>query len=187
MERVYKKHMDVEYVLKKYWENGYKPIVWSQDKMTDIFSRHEMFLFCYHMCLYGYWYNILYLLGTHVYKGLIKIFLLWNHLKCPRNSFMSGSYWAHRKSEFMQVMSQHIEAWTKWPPFCRRYFQLHFLERNFSYFGSNFTDVCSIGSDWPYVTIGLGNGLSPSRRQAIALINGDPVHWHGYASSDLNG
>ena len=29
--------------------------------------------------------------------------------------------------------------------------------------------------------LGSGNGLEPNRRQAITLINDDPIHWHKYA------
>ena len=36
------------------------------------------------------------------------------------------------------------------------------------------------------ISIGLGNGLAPNRRQAINWINNDPVHRRIYASSDLN-
>ena len=33
----------------------------------------------------------------------------------------------------------HIETWTKWPTFCRRYFQLHFLEWKSLF---HFLEVC---------------------------------------------
>ena len=35
------------------------------------------------------------------------------------------------------------------------------------YFDSNFTDVCSYGSNWQKISIGLGNGLAQNRLQAI--------------------
>ena len=38
--------------------------------------------------------------------------------------------------------------WTKWLPFHRPHFQLHFLEWKVLYFDSNFTGVCSKGSNW---------------------------------------
>ena len=37
----------------------------------------------------------------------------------------------------------HIEAETKWPPFCRRHFQMHFLEWKCLNIDYNFTEVCS--------------------------------------------
>ena len=36
-----------------------------------------------------------------------------------------------------------ISPWTKWPPFRRRYFHMHFLEWKYLYFDYNFTEVCS--------------------------------------------
>ena len=38
-----------------------------------------------------------------------------------------------------------------------------------------FTEVCSLGCDWLEVVIGLGDGLAPSRRQAIISTNKYPV------------
>ena len=40
-----------------------------------------------------------------------------------------------------------IDARTKWLPFCRRYFQTHFLEWKISYFDWIFTEICSYRSD----------------------------------------
>ena len=37
----------------------------------------------------------------------------------------------------------HIEAETKWPPFRRRHFQMHFPEWKYLNFDSNFTEICS--------------------------------------------
>ena len=36
--------------------------------------------------------------------------------------------------------------------------------------------MCSLGSNWQYVSIGSDNGLAPSRWQAIIWTNADPVH-----------
>ena len=36
----------------------------------------------------------------------------------------------------------------KWPPFRRRHFYMHFHEWKVLYFDSNFTEVCSWGSNW---------------------------------------
>ena len=38
--------------------------------------------------------------------------------------------------------------WTKWRPFRRRCFQIHFCESTVLYFGKKFTAVCSEGSNW---------------------------------------
>ena len=35
------------------------------------------------------------------------------------------------------------EPETKWPPFCRQHFQMHFNGRKLLYFDSNFTELCS--------------------------------------------
>ena len=49
--------------------------------------------------------------------------------KCPLRP------WARKPS--------HIEAETKWPPFCRRHFQMHFLQWKTLCSDPNFTEVCS--------------------------------------------
>ena len=61
-------------------------------------------------------------------------------------------------------------------------FQMHFLERKILYFELNFTDVCSYVSNLQQSTIGLDNGLTPNRRQAIIWTNADPIHWRIYAA-----
>ena len=38
---------------------------------------------------------------------------------------------------------QHIEAETRWPPFSRQHFQMHFLQWKYMNFNQNFTEVCS--------------------------------------------
>ena len=67
----------------------------------------------------------------------------------------------------------NLFLWTKWPRFRRRYFQMHFREWKVLYFDSNFTEVCSYGSNWQHVSIGSGNGMSP---------NDDLAHWRIYAA-----
>ena len=56
---------------------------------------------------------------------------------------------------------------------------MHFRERNVLYFDWNFTEVCSLVSNW--LSIGLGNGLVPNRWQAIIWTTADPIHWRIYA------
>ena len=41
-----------------------------------------------------------------------------------------------------------IEAWTKWPTFCWRHFQIHFLQWKSLNFIENFTAVCFWGFNW---------------------------------------
>ena len=62
------------------------------------------------------------------------------------------------------------------------YFQVHFHEWKVLYFDSNFTDICSKGSNWQSPSIGLDNGLAPNRRQAIIWTNANPIHWRIYAA-----
>ena len=50
------------------------------------------------------------------------------------------------------------------------------------YFDSNFTEVCSQGSNKHWGSTESGNGLAPYRRQAITWINADPVHRRIYAA-----
>ena len=49
-----------------------------------------------------------------------------------------------------------------------------------TYFDSNFTEVCSWGSNWQKVSTGSGNGLALNRWQAIIWTNVDPVRRHIY-------
>ena len=70
---------------------------------------------------------------------------------------------------------------TKWPPFRRQYFQMHFRKRKVLYFEWNFTEVYSSGSNGQKARIGLDNGSAPNRRQAIIWTNADPIHWRIYA------
>ena len=46
----------------------------------------------------------------------------------------------------------------------------------------DFIEICYLGSDWQYATIGFDNGLAPSRQQAIIWTNVDPVHRCIYAA-----
>ena len=72
-------------------------------------------------------------------------------------------------------------GWDKWPPFCRRYFQVHFFEWKLMNF-----ENCSLWFNWQYDSIGPDNGFASNRRQAIISINHGFVYWHIYASLSLN-
>ena len=65
------------------------------------------------------------------------------------------------------------------------YIQVHFHELKVLYFDSDFTEVCSQGSDWQKGSIGSGNGLVLNRLQAIT--NVDPVHWQWLIYAVLGG
>ena len=47
-----------------------------------------------------------------------------------------------------QGLTHLTSPWTKWLPFRRWYFQVHFCEWKILYFDDNFTEVCSYESDW---------------------------------------
>ena len=68
---------------------------------------------------------------------LLNINFLWSktnfHGKCGVSSLRTTSW---------HEMLTHL-PWTKWPPFPRRHFQIHFHEWKVLYFDSNFTEVCS--------------------------------------------
>ena len=80
------------------------------------------------------------------------------------------------------VWQIHQDPWTKWSPFRRRYFHLHFCQWKVLYFDYNFTAVCSSGSKWQWPSTGLDNGLASNRRQAIIWTNADAIHWHIHAA-----
>ena len=71
---------------------------------------------------------------------------------------------------------------TKWLPFHRRYFHMHFHKWNVLYFGWNFAEFSSEGPNWQWPSICLDNGLTPNRRQANIWTNADPIHWRIYAA-----
>ena len=75
-----------------------------------------------------------------------------------------------------------ISPWTKLPPFRRRYFHIHIREWKILCFDWNFTEVCSLGSNWQCTSIGLDNGLAPNRRQVIIWTNAGLIYWPIYAA-----
>ena len=46
--------------------------------------------------------------------------------------------------QFRYQKDKHIETDTKWPPFCRRYFQAHIPVWTFLYFDCDFIEICPI-------------------------------------------
>ena len=49
-----------------------------------------------------------------------------------------------------------------------------------------FTEICSLGFDWQYGSIGSDNGLAPNRRLAINWSKDGMSYWCKYASLGLN-
>ena len=76
------------------------------------------------------------------WKFLVKI-----SFKSPRNEWAKviRSGW---KILCSNPKDQLISSWTKWMPFRRQQFEMHFYEWKFLYFDSNFTEVFSFGSNW---------------------------------------
>ena len=48
------------------------------------------------------------------------------------------------------------------------------------------SQICSLGSNWQFASIGSDKGLAPNRQQAIILSNDGPVHQHIYTPHGLN-
>ena len=68
-----------------------------------------------------------------------------------------------------------IVFWSKYTNFHRRkWFEKCRLE-NGGHFVS--ASICSFGSNWQYLNLGLDNGLVPNWRKAIIWSNDGPVHW----------
>ena len=61
------------------------------------------------------------------------------NLKFFRNYMLQQHGWIY--------ISSRLRPRQKWPPFCRRCFQMHFLEWKCVNFASDFTEVCSSGSN----------------------------------------
>ena len=80
-------------------------------------------------------------------------------------------------TQFQQLVNKLISSWTKWPPFCRRYFQTHFHEGEV-YFNSSFTELCSM------CPIDNKSALVQvmTWRRVITWTNDDPVHQRMYAA-----
>ena len=55
------------------------------------------------------------------------------------------------------------------------------------YLYSNFTEICSQGSNYQYANIDSDDVLVPNRRKAVFWKNVGLVYWRMYASLGLNG
>ena len=58
--------------------------------------------------------------------------------------------------------------------------------KTFLFFKWNFTEICSLWSNWQYGCIGSDNGLVPNRWQAIIWSNVGVFYWCNYVSLRLN-
>ena len=85
--------------------------------------------------------------------------------------------WIPRTKGQLRGKCLHLMTSSWWPPFRRWPLQMHSHERKVMHFDSNFTEVCSLESNWQCVSIGSGNGMVPSRRQAITWTNADLAYW----------
>ena len=65
-------------------------------------------------------------------------------------------------------------------------FRCIFLNKYFWIFKRNFTEICSLGSNWQYDSIGSDNGLALKRRQAIIWSNVGMFYWPIYVSIFIN-
>ena len=112
----------------------------------------------------GHYYNPL---AMKLYEGLVKKGHYYNPLamKLYLSSALLHQF-VHDVPSYL-----HIEAQTKWPPFPRQHFQMHFLEWKCMNFHYDFIEVCSLGSNLQYSSIDSDNGFAPARRQATVLTN----------------
>ena len=68
----------------------------------------------------------------------------------------------------------------KKPPFCRQHFQINFLQWKLLFFYSNFTEICSLRSNWKYISISSDKGLG----LALLMLSKDK-NWDSH--SPMNG
>ena len=84
----------------------------------------------------------------------------------------------HLYSIYLSSMNIEFHLWYE---NYRRHFQIYLQWRRLN-FDCNFTEVCSLGSNWLYVSTGSGNGLAPNRRETITRINADQIHRRIYTA-----
>ena len=85
---------------------------------------------------------------------------LWPYFSCkPKISIFqnwimkSNSLWSRFPESLQQKIVgdypiQYTDSWTKWPTFNRQHFQMHCWMWKSLYSSSNFTEVCSLMSNW---------------------------------------
>ena len=112
----------------------------------------------------------------------LNVLMTSRHLNSSQS--LTSTLFCGNQSNHMSDISTSLTdlPWTKWPLYPRQYFEMHLHGWKVLYFDSNFTEVCSKGSNWQQVSTGSGNGLVLNRWQAITWTNAGPVHWHIYAA-----
>ena len=103
---------------------------------------------------------------------------------CAGNSPVTGEFLAQGPVTRKKFQRFHID--TKWPPFRRRHFQVHFLQRKLLKFEYNFTELCSGGTNCQHGSICSDNGLPPNSLQAIIWTKVGMLYWRIYASLGHN-
>ena len=143
------------------------------------------------------------------WRGALMFSLIWTWTNDGVNNRDAGDFRRHRAHYDVTVMDRaydksltqwklsgetgevippkFISPWTKWPPFRRRYFQMHFPDWKVLYFGWNFTEVFSWRYNWQQPSTGSDNGLAPYMRESIIWTNADPIHWRIYAALQGDG
>ena len=105
------------------------------------------------------------------------------HLTCWNVSWyiFAKCTWKRTFFFFWMCMIHYLDGLTHLP---RDKMATIFADDNFKciFLNENFTKICSQESNWQWTGIGSGNGLAPTRWQAITRTNADPVHWRIYVA-----
>ena len=95
------------------------------------------------------------------YRGLqfiVPKFIFWN-IFSPTNfaemDYLSAIPW--------EIIIQHIQTETKWPPFMEDVFKAFWWMKCIN-FAKDFTEICSFGSNRQYSSTGSDNGLAPTKQ-----------------------
>ena len=87
-------------------------------------------------------------------------------IACSRHRHMKNRLCVYQLFALVQCRFTYCSR-NKMTTISRRHFQKHFLWMETFDYQKNFIEICSFGSNWLCVSIGLDNGLAPNRRQAI--------------------
>ena len=107
-------------------------------------------------------------------RSFMKPICCWNQNLW---SFGSGSHNTRNSSS----TSLHIEAETKWSPFCRQHFQMHFLKWKYMNSDQDFTEICSNIPAWVQIMAWHQPGNKPLSEPMMARLL-----MHKYVSLNLN-
>ena len=81
---------------------------------------------------------------------------------------------------------QHTEAETKWPPFRRQHFQVHFLEWTLLNFKWTFTEICSLWSNWQLLNVNHKLIYKQDQWQQDNITAIIQLHWDDISKSYYN-